>query len=161
VTNEEQVWERLNLWDRLRPNMGLSDADRALLGGLANIETYGVNTTEITFKIYEHAKRLDRSNPTAVMKAMCALDRCYELLVDNGFESFRPQREQMQAGFRRFTQTALKSLTRDMLATDDDEQAEEISRFIVDVIVRGAWTQAEFSAESEAWFAEMQSRRAC
>jgi hypothetical protein len=48
-----------------------------------------------------------------------------------------------------------------MLATDDDEQAEEISRFIVDVIVRGAWTQAEFSAEAEAWFAEMQSRRAC
>jgi hypothetical protein len=48
-----------------------------------------------------------------------------------------------------------------MLATDDDEQAEEISVFLIDVIARGAWTQAEFSAEAESWMAEMQARRAC
>jgi hypothetical protein len=160
VNEEQEVWQRLNLWDRLRPNMGLSDADRALLGGLADIKTYGVNPTEITFKIYEHAKRMDRSNPTAVTKAMCALDRCYEILIDAGFDNFRPEREQMQAGFRRLTQIALKSLTRDMLATPDDELAEEISQLILRAITEGKWTAAEFSAESEAWFAEMQARRA-
>jgi hypothetical protein len=36
-----------------------------------------------------------------------------------------------------------------------------ISRFLLDVIVRGGWTQAEFSAEVEAWAAELQARRTC
>jgi hypothetical protein len=161
LANEEQVWERLSLWDRVRPNMGLSAEDRLLLGPLADIKTYSTHPAEIICYIYEHAKRLDRSNPTATMKAMCALDRCYELLVDNGFESFRPQREQMQIGLKRFTATALPSLTRTMLTTDDDERAEEISGYLLELISTGRWTQAEFSAEYESWVAEMQARRAC
>ena len=159
VTNEEH-WERLNLWDRLRPNMGLSAEDRILLGPLAQIMTYSTHPAEINAYLYECTKRMDRSNPTAVMKGLCGLDRSYEILVDAGFDSFRPAREQMQTGFRRFTVTALRHLTRNMLSTDDDEQAEEISQFLIDVIARGAWSLAEFSAESEAWFAEMQARRA-
>jgi hypothetical protein len=161
VTNDEQIWERLNLWDRIAPNMGLSDADRALLGPLANIMTYSTHPAEINTHLYECTKRWDRSNSTALVKSLCGLDRAYEILVDAGFESFRPEREQMQIGLRRFTLTALKSLTRDMLSTDDDEQAEEISRFLLDVIVRGGWTQAEFSAEVESWAAELQARRSC
>ena len=127
VTNEEQIWQRKNLWDRIaevQPNMGLSDADRALLGGLAEIMTYSADPTEIICNIYEHAKKLDRSNPTAVMKTLCGLDRCYEILIDAGYDRFQPLRREMQAGLRRFTATALRSLTRTMLSTDDDERAE-------------------------------------
>jgi hypothetical protein len=139
----------------------LSDADRILLGPFANIKTYSDHPAEINCHLYECTKRVDRSNSTALMKSLCGLDRAYELLIDNGYDSFRPARSQMQVGLRRLTLTALRSLTRSMLATDDDEQAEEISVFLIDVIARGAWSLAEFSAESDAWFAEMQSRRAC
>jgi hypothetical protein len=161
VTNEEQVWERLNLWDRIAPNMGLTDEDRALLGPFGEIMTYSDHPAEINCHLYECTKRVDRSNSTALMKSLCGLDRAYEILIDAGFSNFRPAREQMQIGLRRLTLTALKSLTRSMLSTDDDEDAEEISVFLIDVIARGAWSLAEFSAESDAWFAEMQSRRAC
>jgi hypothetical protein len=161
ATNEEQVWERLNLWDRIAPNMGLSAEDRILLGPLADIMTYSDHPAEINTHLYECTKRVDRSNSTALMKSLCGLDRAYELLVDAGYSSFQPARSQMQIGLRRLTLTALKSLTRDMLATPDDELAEEISVFLIDVIARGAWSLAEFSAESEAWFAELQARRGC
>jgi hypothetical protein len=161
LANEEPVWERLNLWDRINPNMGLSAEDRILLGPLADIKTYSTHPTEIIIHLYECSRRVDRRNSTALMKSLCGLDRAYELLIDNGYDSFRPQREQMQIGFRRLTQTVLRSLTRSMLSTDDDEQADEISVFIIDVIARGAWSLAEYSAECESWFAEMQSRRAC
>jgi hypothetical protein len=161
VTNEEQVWERLNLWDRIAPNMGLSAEDRVLLGPLADIKTYSDHPAEINTHLYECTRKVDRSNSTALMQSLCGLDRAYEILIDNGYDSFRPAREQMQTGFRRLTLTALRHLTRNMLSTDDDEQAEEISVFLIDVIARGAWSLAEFSAESEAWFAEMQARRTC
>ena len=161
VTNEEPIWERLNLWDRVRPNMGLTAEDRILLGPLADIKTYSDHPSEIICYIYEHAKKLDRSNPTAAMKAMCALDRCYELLIDAGFSSFQPEREQMQIGLRRFTVAALRSLTRTMLSTDSDERADEISGYLLELISTGRWSVAEFSAEYESWVAEMQSRRAC
>jgi hypothetical protein len=161
LANEEQIWERLNLWDRVRPNMGLSAEDRLLLGPLADIKTYSDHPSEIICYIYEHAKKLDRSNPTAAMKAMCALDRCYELLIDAGFSSFQPEREQMQIGLRRFTVAALRSLTRTMLSTDSDERADEISGYLLELISTGRWSVAEFSAEYESWVAEMQSRRAC
>jgi hypothetical protein len=161
ATNEEQVWERLNLWDRLRPNMGLSDADRLLLGPLAEIKTYSDHPAEIICHLYECAKRVDPRDPMARLKGLCGLDRAYEILIDAGFSNFKPARREMQIGLRRFTLTALKSLTRSMLSTDDDERAEEISQFLIDVIARGAWSQAEFSAEYESWMAEMQARRAC
>jgi hypothetical protein len=141
--------------------MGLSAEDRILLGPLADIKTYSDHPTEINFHLYECTKRVDRRNSTALMKSLCGLDRAYEILIDAGFDSFRPARSQMQIGFRRFTVTALRHLTRNMLSTDDDEHAEEISQFLIDVIARGAWSVAEFSAEYESWMAEMQSRRAC
>jgi hypothetical protein len=161
VTGDEQVWERLNLWDRIAPNMGLTVEDRLLLGELSDIQTYSTHPTEITIHLYERAKRMDRSNPMARMKTLCGLDRCYELLIDAGYDGFRPAREQMQQGLRRFTAIALRHLTRSMLSTDDDEEAEEISQFLVEVIAEGKWTQAAFSAEYESWVAEMQSRRVC
>jgi hypothetical protein len=155
------TWTRMNLWDRIAPNHGLSDKDLLLLGPLADIQTYTTEPGEIFSYLYEVARKMDRSNPTAAMKTLCGLDRCYELLVEAGFESFRPEREQMQIGLRRFCLTVLKSLTRDMLSTDDDEKAEEISQFLIEVITKGQWTRAEFTAEYECWVAEMQARRAC
>jgi hypothetical protein len=101
--------------------MGLSDADRLLLGGLADIMTYSDHPTEINCHMYEVMRKVDRSNSTALVKSLCGLDRAYEILIDNGYDSFGPARSQMQVGLRRFTLAALKSLTRDMLSTDDDE----------------------------------------
>jgi hypothetical protein len=164
VEADEKLWIKQNLWARLaelKPNMGLSDADRALLGGLADIQTYGDHPTEIICNIYEHAKRLDRSNPTAAMKAMCALDLAYEKLIAAGYDNFGPAREQMQTGLRRFTATALRHLTRSMLSTDSDEDADEISQFLIEVIAKGQWSLPEFSAEVESWAAELQARRVC
>jgi hypothetical protein len=159
---DEPVWERRILWDRLSPNMGLSDADRALLGPLlSEIRTYSTEPSEIVFHLYECAKRMSHAVGMDRLKGLCALDRAYEILIDAGFSSFQPARRQMQVGLKRFTLTALKSLTRSMLATNDDGEAEEISQFLIEVIARGQWTQAEFSAECEAWAAELQARRAC
>jgi hypothetical protein len=164
ATNEEPIWERLNLWDRIaevQPNMGLSDADRILLGPLAEIKTYSDHPSEIIIHLYECTKRMSHADPMARLKSLCGLDRAYEILIDAGFDSFRPQREQMQIGLKRFTAMALRSLTRTMLETDDDERAEEISGYLLELISTGRWTQAEFSAEFESWVAEMQARRAC
>jgi hypothetical protein len=157
----EQLWIKSNLWDRILPNMGLSVEDRILLGGLADIETYSDDPTEILTHLYESARRGDRSSPMAVLKGLCGLDRAYEILIDNGYETFQPARSQLQIGLRRFTLTALRSLTRSMLSTDSDEEAEWISDFLADVITKGQWTQAEFSSECEAWAAELQSRMVC
>jgi hypothetical protein len=164
ATDEEQVWVKRSIWDRiaeLKPNMGLTREDRLLLGELVNIETYSCHPTEIMHGIYQHARKMDRSNPMARMRTLCGLDRCYELLVDAGFDSFQPERSQMQIGLKRFIATALRHLTRSMLSTDDDEQAEEISQFLIDVIAEGKWSMAAFNAEYESWVAEMQSRRVC
>jgi hypothetical protein len=106
ATDEEQVWERLNLWDRVRPNMGLSAEDRILLGPLADIMTYGTHPAEINTHLYECIKRVDRRNSTALMKSLCGLDRAYEILISAGHSCFAPARSQMQVGFRRFTVTA-------------------------------------------------------
>ena len=61
LANEEQVWERLNLWDRLRPNMGLSDADRLLLGPLADIKTYSDHPAEIICHLSECVQRMSHA----------------------------------------------------------------------------------------------------
>jgi hypothetical protein len=159
---EEPVWERKSLWDRINPNMGLSAEDRLLLGPLlSEIQTYSTEPAEINTHLFECTKRMSHGDPMDRMNALCGLDRAYELLVDAGFSSFGPARSQLQIGLRRFTLTALRSLTRSMLRTDDDEHAEEISQFLRDVIVRGGWSVAEFSAECEAWAAELQARRTC
>jgi hypothetical protein len=141
--------------------MGLSDADRILLGPLADIKTYSDHPAEINTHLYECTRKVDRSNSTALVQSLCGLDRAYELLIDNGYDSFRPARDQMQVGLKRFTAAALRSLTRTMLSTDDDERAEEISGYLLELISTGRWTQAEFSAEYESWVAEMQARRVC
>jgi hypothetical protein len=159
VTGDEQFWQRWNLWDRIAPNMGLED--RALLGPLADIQTYSDHPGEVICNIYARAQRLDRSNPKAAVKSLCALDRAYEILINAGYLTFRPEREQLQLGFRRFTAMALRSLTRTMLTTDDDERAEVISGYLLELISTGRWTQAEFSAEYESWVAELERRRAC
>jgi hypothetical protein len=164
VANEEQVWVKRSIWDRIaevRPNMGLTRADRELLGSLAEIKTWSDHPAEIMREIYECTRKMDRSSPMARMRTLCGLDRAYELLIDAGYDNFRPEREQMQIGLRRFTATALRQLTRSMLSTDDDEKAEEISQFLVEVIAEGKWSQAAFNAEYESWVAEMQSRRVC
>jgi hypothetical protein len=71
VTNEEPIWERLNLWDRIAPNMGLSDADRILLGPLADIKTYSDHPSEIICHLYECTRKVDRRNSTAVVNSLC------------------------------------------------------------------------------------------
>ena len=164
VTNEEPLWIKKNLWSRIaevQPNMGLSPEDRALLGSLADIETYSDHPSEILCYLYEHAKRMDRSNPTARMRSLCGLDRAYEILIDAGYDGFRPAREQMQVGLKRFIATALRQLTRSMMSTDDDEKTEEISQFLIEVIAEGKWSQAAFNAEYESWAADMQQSRVC
>ena len=128
-----QLWEPKIIWT-IRPEMALSPEDRAMLGPLAEVRAYTDNDVDIIDAIYNCARtKMQSRKPDDVTKALCAIARAFEILIDAGYKQYEPLLSELQIGFRRYTQTGRRVLARKILSSAiSDEEAEEIRQFLLD-----------------------------
>ena len=122
-----------------RPEMHVSAEDQDTLGPLRWATTYSAHPTAILDGIYrcvttQMMDDLKGSDHMARSKALCAICKAYEILCRAGYDEFLPLHRQLQIGFYRIAQTQRKVLTRRLLSPEtSDEEAEQISQFLVDM----------------------------
>jgi hypothetical protein len=137
-------WSRI-IWER-RPELRLSEEQKAILGPLAFARSSTDSSIDILAGLYDCIEKellrrddLRRLSPVAKARALIAISWAYEFLIRAGYgEDFTPLLNQLLTGFAKFAETVRRQLLRNML-TADDEEADEIMGFLVELIEKGGW----------------------
>jgi hypothetical protein len=123
--------------DRRRPEMRLTDEDRAVMGPLAEAEIDSDSPEAVLQGVYDCIRTklqgdLTSPNPVIVVRALAAMRRAFQNLVHcGGYEEFSPFLKGLESGLDSVAQAARRLLERrldDPLTSAED--AELIREFL-------------------------------
>jgi hypothetical protein len=129
----------------------LTPEDRAILGPLAEVGALNSNPENVQQALMRAAADDLSSGGIRAVKAMGALRKAYELLVQEGF-AFQPLLADMEARLDRKAKEVLQRLTREYL--ERGPQEAEAGKALGELIEQGYWSIEEYDRAVDEWAAE-------
>jgi hypothetical protein len=140
------------IWAQIEERLRLSAEEVLMLGPLAFARSWDDSPLGVLEGLYnciesELRRDLRSFKPVVVARALITISWAYEFLIRAGYtEDFTPLLNQLLTGFAAYAETVRRQLLRKMLSADD-EQADEIMGFLLELIEKGGWASHERDLE--------------